>query len=119
VGVTEPGFIAQGGDRAWYAGLPIYVGGAINNSDKAVYEFILDRGTGPGLPQRTAIEAKNGLKSDPQWLDYVAYRGRIAKMRMKQELPRLKGLDDDSLTKAIADISTDATKEAKRRFQWK
>jgi hypothetical protein len=118
VGVTG-GPLDTLNDRAWYAGFPLGIGGKMSTTDARVYEFILERGTGPGIPQRSAIESKNGFITDAQFLDYVAYRGRIVKAKMMTSLSKLKAMDDESLTKAIGEISTDATREAKRRFNYK
>lgn len=106
-------------DRAWYQGIPLMVSGKPTGNDERVYDFILRRGTGPGLPQRSALEDKNGLMSDSQWIEYVAARGRIAKGLMVRNLSRLDRLDDDSLTSALSEISSDATRIAKRQFGYK
>jgi hypothetical protein len=117
VGVTgDP--IAVANDRAWYAGMPLNVGGKMSGNDAKVYEFILERGTGPGIPQRSAIETKNGFITDAEFLDYVAFRGRIVKSQMLRDLPKLRAMDDDSLSKAMGEISTDATRAAKKRFRY-
>lgn len=118
VGVTgDPIEVAN--DRAWYAGMPLNVGGKLTGNDAKVYEFILERGTGPGIPQRSAIETKNGFITDAEFLDYVSYRGRIVKSKMLRELPKLRAMDDESLSKAIGEISSDATSDAKKRFRYK
>ena len=106
-------------DRAWYAGIPIMVSGSPTGRDKAIYDFILARGTGPGLPQRTDIEAANGGMDDNVWLDYVAYRGSLIKNQMFRELSRLNRMDDDALVTALSRISNDATKKAKQQFRFK
>jgi hypothetical protein len=117
VGVTgDP--IAVANDRAWYAGMPLNVGGKMSGNDAKVYEFILERGTGPGIPQRSAIETKNGFITDAEFLDYVAFRGRIVKSQMIRDLPKLRAMDDESLSKAVGEISTDATRAAKKRFRY-
>jgi hypothetical protein len=117
VGVTgDP--IAVANDRAWYAGMPLNVGGKMSGNDAKVYEFILERGTGPGIPQRSAIETKNGFITDAEFLDYVAFRGRIVKSQMIRDLPKLRAMDDDSLSKAMGEISTKATTDAKKRFRY-
>ena len=117
VGVTgDP--IAVANDRAWYAGMPLSVGGKMSGNDAKVYEFILERGTGPGIPQRSAIETKNGFITDAEFLDYVAFRGRIVKSQMIRDLPKLRAMDDDSLSKAMGEISTKATTDAKKRFRY-
>jgi hypothetical protein len=117
VGVTgDP--IAVANDRAWYAGMPLNVGGKMSGNDAKVYEFILERGTGPGIPQRSAIETKNGFITDAEFLDYVAFRGRIVKSQMLRDLPKLRAMDDDSLSKAMGEISTKATRDAKKRFRY-
>ena len=117
VGVTgDP--IAVANDRAWYAGMPLSVGGKMGGNDAKVYEFILERGTGPGIPQRSAIETKNGFITDAEFLDYVAFRGRIVKSQMIRDLPKLRAMDDDSLSKAMGEISTKATTDAKKRFRY-
>lgn len=118
VGVTgNPIEVAN--DRAWYAGMPLNVGGKLTGNDAKVYEFILERGTGPGIPQRSAIETKNGFITDAEFLDYVSYRGRIVKSKMLRELPKLRAMDDESLSKAVGEISSDATSDAKKRFRYK
>ena len=106
-------------DRAWYAGIPIMVSGSPTGRDKAIYDFILARGTGPGLPQRTDLEATNGGMDDNVWLDYVAYRGSLIKNQMFRELSRLNRMDDDALVTALSRISNDATKKAKQQFRFK
>jgi hypothetical protein len=79
----------------------------------------MERGTGPGLPQRGAIEARNGLLSDDQWIDYVTYRGKEVKRLVNRSFSRLKNLDDTELTRAMGEISSDATKAAKARYRLK
>jgi hypothetical protein len=106
-------------DRAWYNGIPLMVSGAPTGSDKRIYDFILDRGTGPGIPQRSILENQNGIMPDRDWLDYVAARGRIVKSEMIRQMSRLERMDDEDLSKAFGEISSKATREAKRRFGYK
>ena len=106
-------------DRAWYSGIPLMISGTPTGRDEAVYDFILSRGTGPGLPQRTAIEFENGGLKDREWLDFVAYRGTLIKNEMFRNLSRLRRMDDDSLSTALSRISNEATKKAKRQFRLK
>jgi hypothetical protein len=106
-------------DRAWYNGIPLMVSGAPTGSDKRIYDFILDRGTGPGIPQRSILENQNGIMPDRDWLDYVAARGRIVKSEMTRQMSRLERMDDEDLSKAFGEISSKATREAKRRFGYK
>lgn len=106
-------------DRAWYQGIPLMVSGQPTGNDKLVYDFILKRGTGPGIPQRAALENANGLMDDSKWLDYVATRGRIVKGMMVRNLSRLNRMDDEDLSKALGEISSDATRMAKRQLRYK
>jgi hypothetical protein len=106
-------------ERAWWAGFPLMVSGTPTGNDKKVYEFILDRGIAPGLPQRTALENKNGVMSDSSWQDYVAVRGTYIKRAMIRDLARLRKMDDDSASKALGQISTDATAAAKKQLRYK
>jgi hypothetical protein len=106
------------GERAWYAGLPFTLQKRPEGKDFAVYQFILDRGIAPGLPQRSALESKNGLMWDTDWQRYVEYRGSILKAEMARNLARLSRMSDDDLPKAIAELSTRATKQAKRHFNY-
>ena len=106
-------------ERAWWAGFPLMVSGTPTGNDKKVYEFILDRGIAPGLPQRTALENKNGVMSDTSWQDYVAVRGTFIKRAMIRDLARLRKMDDDSAAKALGQISTDATAAAKKQLRYK
>ena len=106
-------------ERAWWAGFPLMVSGTPTGNDKKVYEFILDRGIAPGLPQRTALENKNGVMSDSNWQDYVAVRGTYIKRAMIRDLARLRKMDDDSAAKALGQISTDATAAAKKQLRYK
>jgi hypothetical protein len=106
-------------DRAWYQGIPLMVSGQPTGNDKLVYDFILKRGTGPGIPQRAALENANGLMDDSKWLEYVATRGRIVKGMMVRNLSRLNRMDDEDLSKALGEISSDATRMAKRQLRYK
>lgn len=109
----------ESNERAWWAGFPLMVSGTPTGNDKKVYEFILDRGIAPGLPQRTALENKNGVMSDSDWQDYVAVRGTYIKRAMIRDLARLRKMDDDSASKALGQISTDATAAAKKQLRYK
>jgi hypothetical protein len=109
----------ESNERAWWAGFPLMVSGTPTGNDKKVYEFILDRGIAPGLPQRTALENKNGVMSDTSWQDYVAVRGTFIKRAMIRDLARLRKMDDDSAAKALGQISTDATAAAKKQLRYK
>lgn len=106
-------------DRAWYSGIPLMISGTPTGRDKVIYDFILDRATGPGLPQRTQIENTNGPLNDSKWLDFVAFRGSLIKNAMFRDIGRLRRLDDDSLSTALTKISSEATKKAKRQFRFK
>ena len=106
-------------DRAWYSGIPLMISGTPTGRDKVIYDFILDRGTGPGLPQRTQIENTNGPLNDSKWQDFVAFRGSLIKNAMFRDIGRLRRLDDDSLSTALTKISSEATKKAKRQFRFK
>ena len=109
----------EANERAWWAGFPLMVSGTPTGNDKKVYEFILDRGIAPGLPQRTALESKNGVMSDSSWQDYVAVRGIYIKKAIIRDLARLRKMDDDSASKALGQISTDATEAAKKQLRYK
>lgn len=110
--------LATAANRMYLTGLlPVAITTPPSPKDAEIYKFIMERGTGPGLPQRGAIEARNGLLSDDQWIDYVAFRGAEVKRLMSRSLPRLKKLDDTELTRAMGEISSDATKKAKSRFR--
>ena len=109
----------EGNERAWYAGFPLMVSGTPTGNDKKVYGFILDRGIAPGLPQRTALENKNGVMSDSNWQDYVAVRGQFIKRSMIRDLARLEKMDDDSASKALGNIGTEATAYAKKQLRYK
>jgi hypothetical protein len=109
----------EANERAWWAGFPLMVSGTPTGNDKKVYSFILDRGIAPGLPQRTALENKNGVMSDTEWQDYVAVRGGHLKRAMIRDLARLEKMDDDSAAKALGDMSTDATAYAKKQLRYK
>jgi hypothetical protein len=109
----------EGNERAWYAGFPLMVAGTPTGNDKKVYGFILDRGIASGLPQRTALENKNGVMSDSNWQDYVAVRGQFIKKAMIRDLARLEKMDDDSASKALGNIGTEATAYAKKQLRYK
>lgn len=112
--------LATVGNRLYLSGLlPLAVLTPPSGPDKAVYEFIMERGTGPGLPQRGAIEARNGLLTDDQWIDYVTYRGKEVKRVMIRELPRLRRMDDTQLSRAMGQIASDATEKAKSKYRLK
>jgi hypothetical protein len=112
--------LATAGNRMYLTGLmPLAITTPPSPQDARIYEFIMERGTGPGLPQRGAIEARNGLLSDDQWIDYVTYRGKEVKRLVNRSFSRLKNLDDTELTRAMGEISSDATKAAKARYRLK
>ena len=105
-------------NRMYLTGLlPVAITTPPSSKDVEIYKFIMERGTGPGLPQRGAIEARNGLLSDDLWIDYVEFRGAEVKRLMSRNLSRLQKLDDTELTRAMGEISSDATKKAKSRFR--
>ena len=108
-------------DRVWnIGGLPFAVTKPVlSPTDKAVYGLILERGIGPGIPQRSIIESKNTLLDTEDWIKFVQYRGKLVKQAMYAQIGRLRGMDDEKLSKAIANISGDATSTAKKRFNLK
>ena len=118
VGTTLQSPFQQTLERLWYAGMPMTMTTPVSGEDARIYQFILDRGIAPGLPQRAALESKNGLMWDSDWQRYVEVRGRFLKTDLARNLARFQRMSDDDLTKAIAELSTRATKQAKRYFRY-
>jgi len=107
-------------DRQWNQGLiPLNISAPLTGQDKRLYGFIGERLIGPSPALRGALELRNGYVTDKQWYDYSIYRGQALKREMVTQLDRLRRMDDDSLSKAIAELSTKATKKAKDRFNYK
>jgi hypothetical protein len=106
-------------DRQWNQSLiPLNISTPLSGQDKRLYEFIGDRLIGPSASQRGTVELRNGYLTDKEWYDYSKYRGQVLKQQMSSQLDRLGRMDYDSLSKAIAELSTKATRKAKERFNY-
>ena len=118
VGLSLKDPFSQTLERLWYAGMPMTITTPLSGRDAQIYQFILDRGIAPGLPQRSALEAKNGLMWDNEWQRYVEVRGQFLKEDLARNLARFSRMSDDDLSKAMGELSTRATKQAKRYFRY-
>ena len=107
-------------DRQWNLGLiPLNISAPLTGNQKRLYNFIGERLMGPSDPLRGALELRNGYLTDEEFYRYKQYRGKQMAHTWLTDLDRWRKLDDDSLSKAIAELSTKATKKAKDRFNYK
>ena len=107
-------------DRQWNQGLiPLNISAPLTGNQKRLYNFIGERLMGPSDPLRGALELRNGYLTDEEFYRYKQYRGKQMTQTWLTDLDRWRKLDDDSLSKAIAELSTKATKKAKDRFNYK
>jgi hypothetical protein len=106
-------------ERLWYAGLPFTIQKKLTGTEARIYQLFLDKGVAPGLPSRAALESKNGLMWDTEWLAYVERRGEALKKELTRNLARFYRMDEDSLRPALAELTSKATRETKRKLNLK
>jgi hypothetical protein len=111
---------SQLGERLWYAGLPFTIQKKLTGTDARIYQLFLDKGVAPGMPSRAALESKNGLMWDNEWLDYLTTNGqRNLKPAIAKNLARFSRMDENELRPAMAELSSRATRETKRKLRLK
>ena len=106
-------------ERLWYAGLPFTIQKKLTGTEARIYQLFLEKGVAPGLPSRAALESKNGLMWDTEWISYVERRGESLKKELTRNLARFYRMDEDSLRPALAELTSKATRETKRKLNLK
>ena len=109
-------FFTKASERLTGAGIPMFIGADPKSGNHALYDFFIKRGVSPSTPYRANIERRNGFISDATWERYVKTRGEIIKKEVRKQMPRLRLMNQRDLQNAIERISSDATKEAKRKL---
>lgn len=101
------------------SGMPFYVSTGSDGRNADLYALMIDKGETPSMPSRSRIEAKNGYITEEKWGAFVRVRGNLIKKAMRSQLTDLRKMDKTAFEKAMSNISSDATSEAKTRLKLK
>lgn len=101
------------------SGMPFYTSTGKDGENAALYALMIKNGDTPSMPSRSRLEAKNGYLPEEKWGNFVKLRGGLIKKEMRARLKELRAMDKTQFEKAMSDMSTNATTEAKKRLRLK
>lgn len=117
IGQEPQDLLTKASDRAWFAGLPLYVAVDPDSKDAMLYSVLTKRGMAPDPPSRRALESKNGIISDSLWKDYVIRRGQFIKQSLRRSMRDLQTLPSEEAEHLLSKVAADATKQAKQAMR--
>lgn len=108
--------LLKSADKAWWAGLPLYVNPGDPERSSPLYQTVLSRGIMPSMPERSHLEQANGPMTEARWHDFAEMHGKMVKQAMLQRLPSLQSLPIKEAHSEVERLSNDATKVTKARM---
>lgn len=103
-------------ERASYAGAPLYLAMDPDAPNADIYSFIVRKGVAPSMPGRSTLESKNGFIDDSKWASYVTMRGTMIKEAIRRRMASMDKAEPADAQREMERISSEATREAKRKL---
>lgn len=104
----------QGFDqKLWRVGIPIVVSLPDNSPNRKLYEMIFEKGQGPIVANRAALERKIGTTlTDDQWYTYAQAYGKSMALQMNDEYEDLKEMKPGDFNSKLNEFTNPAKDDA-------